>query len=280
MSSPHHHQNAPHHAPPTHPVPPYHAPMSQQGPPQQGPPPHAPSGPQQPFPASPSSSAPMQPSFDPVQHRRPLPGAPSIPPDIVVFPRRGRAQTQLLVSLGIGAVFLVLTLAILYAAIVDGQWPFLLAIPIMVLAMAGLLIDQNRNRRRARSVQSTIPVLAVTAQGIGDGFLQVPWPMVRGVEVLVHVGRQGGTGGIGRSLGDALTSSAGVLDGEFVLRVQTASPPPSHLVRPGAHRVERGAVVYDLGTAIPAGHWYALADGIRAHAQARGVPMRNVSHRH
>ncbi len=195
------------------------------------------------------------------------------PQDIVVFPIRGRSSLQLLVALIMGAVFVGIAAAIVYAAITEGQWMFLIALPIMALALIGLFIDQFKNQRSSLAIRRDVPVLVVDDYGIGDGYLRVPWNMVRGVHTRTASSRRPGPRTLGRHLANKLSETAGVLDGDFLLTVETVEPLPAHVKQRGAFTVSAHDVVYDLGTAIPAAQWKPLAQAITQYADWRGVPI-------
>lgn len=200
------------------------------------------------------------------------PGPP--PQDIVVFPIRGRSSLQLLVALIVGAVFIGIAVAIVYAAITDGQWLFLIALPIMALALLGLLIDQFKNQRRARTIRHSEPVLVVNSYGIGDSHLHIPWSVVRSVHTRAAPSRRSpANNGLGGILAERLVAVSGVLDGEFLLVIDTTHPPPPHLAQRGASTVRGHRVVYDLGTAIPSARWKPLERAITQYAAWRGVPV-------
>lgn len=190
-----------------------------------------------------------------------------------MLPPRHRSSVQLGSTLAIGGVFLFLGLCILWAAIVEGQWPFLIALPILALAMVGLLIAQRKNQRHSRASRPGVPALLVNAQGIGDGHLQVPWNLVRGIDLHITRLPTSDGGRVHKVVASKVTESAGVLDGSFEMRVRVSSPPPRHLVRPGLHQVQGGHVVFQLGSGIPSGQWNPLARAIAAHAQSRGIPV-------
>lgn len=195
------------------------------------------------------------------------------PQDIVVFPIRGRSSLQLLVALIMGAVFVGIAAAIVYATITEGQWMFLIALPIMALALIGLFIDQFKNQRRSLAIRRDLPVLVVDDDGIGDGYLRVPWSMVRGVHTRAVSSRRPGQRTLGRHLANKLSETAGVLDGDFLLTVETVEPLPAHIKQRGAFTVRAHDVVYNLGTAIPAAQWKPLARAITQYAAWRGVPV-------
>lgn len=201
------------------------------------------------------------------------PGPP--PQDIVVFPIRGRSLLQLLVALVLGAVFFGIAAAIVYAAITDGQRMFLIALPIMALALIGLFIDQLKNHRRARTIRHSEPVLVVNSYGIGDSHLHIPWSVVRSVHTRAAPSRRSpaNRNGLGAILAEKLVAVSGVLDGEFLLVIDTTHPPPPHLAQRGASTVRGHRVVYDLGTAIPSARWKPLERAITQYAAWRGVPV-------
>lgn len=195
------------------------------------------------------------------------------PQDIVVFPSRGRSLLQLLVALVLGAVFFGIAVAIVYAVVTTGEWMFLIALPVMALALIGLFIDQSKNHRRARTIRHSEPVLVVNSYGIGDSHLHIPWSVVRSVHTRAAPSRRSpANNGLGGILAERLVAVSGVLDGEFLLVIDTTHPPPPHLAQRGASTVRGNRVVYDLGTAIPSARWKPLERAITQYAAWRGVP--------
>lgn len=186
--------------------------------------------------------------------------------DLVYHPDPARASTQTGGFWVVGGVFVALFAGTIWMVMETGSWLPLMALPIIALALVGLWIQ----RRPASAEGVGGPVLIADGRGIGDARLFVPWEQVRGIHVR-HQFNRTVMPDIGRRIANKVSDATGVLDGSFVLTVDTANGPLGQPLA-GRHKIEGRTVEYRLDLDIPSAHWAPLAEDLRARARARGIP--------
>ncbi|SCX23602.1 hypothetical protein CJBVI_1816 [Corynebacterium jeikeium] len=210
-----------------------------------------------------------------------------------VNPRAQRGKQ--LSALAVGLLFAALAAGCVAMMVVEKTLIPLVALAVVGLAMFGWYTGQRQANARAASSTTINPALVVDDSGVGDAAIRIPWSDIARVDVISTRYRTVGpeSVGLGPELADKWTRSAGVLDGEFALKVVLRPGSPGnpgspgrpgvptqsaldiyriqHLPR-GIYSVDVLGVTFKLGPAVP----MAWRDGL-THQIADNVRFRGVA---
>ncbi|WP_035010710.1 hypothetical protein [Corynebacterium jeikeium] len=226
------------------------------------------------------------------------------PQDVVVWVNPRTQRGKQLGGLAIGVLFVALAAGCVAMMVVEKTLIPLVALALVGLAMFGWYTSQRQANARAASSTTINPALVVDDSGVGDAAIRIPWSDIARVDVISTRYRTVGpeSAGLGPELARKWTRSAGVLDGEFALkvvlrpgspgnpgspgrpgvptqsaldiyRIQSAPGVPlvPHLPR-GIYSVDVLGVTFKLGPAVP----MAWRDGL-THQIADNVRFRGVA---